>query len=136
MAAARSPRSNIPWTVISTSLFLALCGCGSHPHVAGKVSYKDKNLTSGLVSFVGKDGKKHAASILSDGSYKLIEPPIGQVKVGVEVKPPITVSQGNDKAKAEKPPPSPIPVQYADPNKSGLTTEIKEGANTYDIPLK
>ena len=123
MAAAPSPRSRILYTVISASLLLCLSACGSHPHVAGKVTYKDKNLTTGMVGFVGKDGKKHVATILSDGSYKLIEPPVGQVKVTVEVKPIKLSIPGKDKdKKAEKDPPSPIPVHYSDPNKSGLTT--------------
>jgi len=136
MAAAAFPRSGILSATISISALLVLSGCGSHPYVAGKVTYKDKNLTYGTVSFVGSDGKKQAASILGDGSYKLVEPPLGTVKVCVEAK-PIKLNLGKDKdKKAQKDPPSPIPAHYADPAKSGLTTEIKEGANTYDIELK
>lgn len=136
MAVAAFPRLLMSCIAISASVLLFLSGCGSHPHVAGTVTYKDKNLTAGTVAFVGKDGKKHVAAILSDGSYKLIEPPVGQVKVGVEVRPIKLNIPGSTDKKGEKDPPSPIPERYADPNKSGLSTEIKEGSNTYDITLK
>src|SRR5262245_39322735 len=136
MAAAAFPRSGLLCATMSIGVLLVLSGCGSNPYVAGKVTYKDKPLTYGTVSFVGQDGKKQAASIVGDGSYKLMEPPLGTVKVCVEVK-PIKLNLGKDKdKKTEKEPLSPIPAHYADPSKSGLTTEIKEGANTYDIELK
>ena len=40
-----------------------------------------------------------------------------------------------EKTPAKKLEPVTIPAHYADLGKSGLTTEIKSGSNTYDIEL-
>ncbi|MCI0684691.1 MAG: hypothetical protein L0Y71_21550 [Gemmataceae bacterium] len=121
-----------------------LSGCGSFTEVSGTVSYKGKNLTMGTVTFIGADGKKKGStSIASDGKYKLIEPPLGQVRVAVQVKPPPKIANSKSETKLtignepnEKAEPVLIPSIYADPGKSGLSTELKSGSNTYDIDLK
>jgi hypothetical protein len=125
-----------------TILFLS--GCGSYTHVGGTVTYKGKKLTAGSVVFMSPDGKKKGATnIASDGTYKLIEPPLGTVKVTVQVKPPPKVPESKDKPKVtigdvpnENVEPVLIPAIYSDSSKSGLSTELKSGANTYDIELK
>lgn len=126
------------------SAILALCGCGSLNEVGGTVSYKGKKLTMGKITFVAADGKKTGfTNIAADGSYKLVEPPLGQVKIGVEVKPPPNIAEGKQATKATiedaahpKLEPVTIPAAYADPGKSGLSKELKTGKNTFDIELK
>jgi hypothetical protein len=121
-----------------------LSGCGSFTEVGGTVTYNGKKLTMGTITFVSPDGKKKGfTNISTDGTYKLVEPPLGQVKVGILVKPPPKAPESKNATKATigDPPaisldPVLIPAVYADPNKSGLSTELKSGANTYDIELK
>ncbi len=118
---------------------LVLAGCGpSFNKVSGTVSYKGKKLTMGTITFVGDDSKKTFTTIAGNGFYEAIEPPLGKVKVSIAVKPPpnIPVPKGLEKGATQKIEPVIIPPNYGDANKSGLTTEIKSGSNTYDIDLK
>ena len=121
-------------------ILLFVTGCGSVPHVTGKVTHKGKNLTMGKIIFVSEDGKKKEfTSIGGDGVYKVIEPPIGKVKIGVEVTPPPPsppIKGSPPVISSNKVEPVLIPAQYADPTKSGLTADIKAGSNTHDIDLK
>jgi hypothetical protein len=136
----------------SLVVFVLLAGCGpSYNKVSGTVSYKGKNLTMGTITFYSGDGKtKSFTTIGSNGFYEAIDPPLGKVRVGIAVKPPASVNlipSGKDKDKDAKPKavigdtpsakvePVIIPPNYADPGKSGLTTELKSGSNTFDIEL-
>ena len=142
MVGARSDRA-CGLTVLATiAMLFSFSGCGSLNYVTGKVSYKGKNLNLGSVTFVGADGKKAIASISQDGTYKLIEPPLGQVKVAVQVVPLPKIAPVAP-AKDLPPPgkttpvqPVTIPANYADHSKSSLTTELKTGSNIFDIDLK
>jgi len=136
--------------VSSLVIFVLLAGCGpSYNKVNGTVSYKGKNLTMGTITFYSGDGKtKSFTTIGSNGFYELIDPPLGKVRVGIAVKPPPSVKliPGKDK-EGIKPkaiigdtPSTPvepvlIPVEYADPGKSGLTAELSSGSNTHNIDL-
>ena len=123
---------------------LFLSGGGSFTEVGGTVTFKGKKLTTGSLTFLSADGKKKGVTnIASDGTYKLIEPPLGKVKVAVHVKPPPKAAESKDKPKVtigevpnEELEPVLIPAIYGDFNKSGLSTELKSGSNTYDIELK
>ena len=142
MPLVAAPRPAFVHGVFLAGILGLVSGCGSYPNVAGTVSYKGKNLTMGTITFVGADGKIEFTSIGGDGTYKLIDPPLGTVKVGVEVKPLPKIAPlapGKDMpppAKTTSVEPVAIPANYADPTKSKLTTEIKSGSNTYDIDLK
>ena len=128
----------------SALAILFVAGCGSFTEVGGTVTLEGKKLTTGTVTFLGADGKKKGVTnIASDGTYKLIEPPLGKVKVAVQVKPLPKAPATKESPKVtigevpnEPVEPVMIPAIYGDFNKSGLSTELKSGSNTYDIELK
>jgi hypothetical protein len=62
--------------------------------VSGKVLYKGKPLTGGVVTFLPASGGCVNAKIKEDGSYSMAKAPPGKVKVGVV-------------STSSKPPPSP-----------------------------
>lgn len=128
----------------SLAVLLFLAGCGpSFNKVNGTVSYKGKNLTMGTITFVSEDGKKkNATSIGSNGFYEAIEPPLGKVKVIIAVKPPPKIPEAKDAPKVSigdapsvKIEPVMIPSHYSELTRSGLSTELKSGTNTFDIEL-
>jgi len=142
-------------SIVHVSSIVALvlvAGCGpGYNKVNGTVSYKGKNLTMGTITFYSGDGKtKSFTTIGSNGFYELIDPPLGKVRVGIAVKPPPSVKliPGKDKDKEGIKPkaiigdtpstpvePVLIPVEYADPGKSGLTAELSSGSNAHNIDL-
>jgi Carboxypeptidase regulatory-like domain/Bacterial-like globin len=93
--------------------------------VEGKVTYKGKPLPSGTITLVGEKGTAVTGAIAEDGSYKLAGLQPGTYKVAVA-----TPKVG------EKEPPVKIPEKYSDPEKSGLTYEVKKGKQTFDISLE
>jgi hypothetical protein len=130
-----------------------LAGCGgSKGTVSGKVSYKDQPLKGGNVSIISKSGGVMSSPIEEDGSYKISKVPPGPATITVETKslrpvsqkalpgpyakapkdalPPNLTSQGDAKRYV------PIPEQYADPEKSGLSLDVKSGSQTHNIDLK
>jgi hypothetical protein len=120
-------------------------GCGKKTGtVSGKVTYHNKSVTSGEVFFLSQDGKTGAhAPVQPDGTYKVINVPLGTMKVGLQ-NPPLTVPD-HDKSMADSPEIKeavkrvalyvPTPPKYADIDQSGLTTEVKPGENTYNVDL-
>ncbi|MBY0456089.1 MAG: hypothetical protein K2V38_01995 [Gemmataceae bacterium] len=126
---------------------LAVVGCGSSPgDLAGKVTYKDKNLRQGTVNVIAADGSAHSGTIQDDGNYSIKGIPQGAAKVSVSSPDPKTIvvaqRKGKDAPKSEVVLPDAskwfaIPDQYNDPKTSNLTTTIKGGENNkYDIELK
>jgi hypothetical protein len=69
--------------------------------------------------------------IFADGSYQIVNPPGGEVKVAIQVPPP-----DSDPAVAKKWPPPVIPARFTDPNTSGLKVTIAQGDNRCDIRLE
>jgi len=113
----------------------------------------------GNVMFLTKDNLSASAMIDKEGNYRLEDAPVGDVRISVSV-PKISPAQleamkrmsSSPAAQATKsvdpnnpsrqmvvaqPPDTivQIPDKYADPATSGLTTTIKSGEQTYDIPL-
>lgn len=123
-------------------------GCGGQAKgtVSGKVTYQGRPLSSGIVSFVPESGAPHYADIQSDGSYRMVNAPVGPVKIGVQSKPKQSASpsarmprnpQDYGKLEADmNQKESILPDQYTDPNKSGLTYTVKKGKQPFDIELK
>lgn len=134
------PFRGMPGLIGMAVLFL-IAGCGgTQPKpatVSGKVSYKGVPLTFGTIEFHGPAGKKSAASIDPDGSFRMVDAPIGDNTVVVKVPDSLP-----------KPPPGtpdmpvvnvklvPIPAQYADPARSGVKQTIAAGSSTVTIDLK
>lgn len=143
------------WGTIPVLLVaVGLSGCGaSSSTVSGKVTYKGNVLKAGNITFISSEGKPSASTSIDENGTYTCKAPTGKVKVAVEtasLKPQMKGGQ----APKNSPPPgqtSPyqsndatdmskrfteIPEDYADPEKSGLSYEIKGGSNTINIELK
>jgi hypothetical protein len=127
-------------------------GCGPGVgDVGGKVYLKGKEVTSGFVTLIGRDGVPHSSEIAVDGSYQVTRVPAGEAKVVVSSPVP-------DPAKATRPPPKregaearnesvptlteaqkkswrEIPARYADVTRSELRCTVAPGPNSHDIKL-
>jgi len=141
--------------ILATVLVTAAGGCGaSNATVSGKVYYNGEPLKCGNVTFVSTDGKPSVSTrINEDGTYKFANVPSGNVKICVE-----TESLNPEKIRGRpkySPPPGqkapeglsdnpsdmtgryrPIPEHFGDPEKSGLTLEVKRGNVQHDIKLE
>lgn len=135
--------SSVLFGLFVAALFGAI-GCGSKSDgnsVSGKVTLNGVPV-SGVVVFVTADQKKIEAPTNPDGTYQIINPPLGSVKVTVKPMPAVTGTNA--------PPPKDAPsmgagagakgvsppAKYASDATTDLTYEVKAGKNTYDIPLK
>ena len=133
----------ITLAMFSAASLLLGCTGGSTPvaKVSGVVKYKDKELTSGMVTFHGPKDRTAAAGIGANGQYECNNAPVGENKISVAVLAPGAVDTADDPGKiAPKGGPpafsSPIPEKFADPEKSGLKLEVKSGSQTHDIILQ
>ena len=108
-------------------------GCGNsggETTLGGNVKLDGAPVTAGMVKLVPQGGKDTAErnTIIDTGHYYFSSVPAGPVKISVTA--PTRASGPNDTA------PAALPAKYADPNQSGLTFTVKEGAkNTYDLDL-
>jgi hypothetical protein len=143
--------------VLLPGLLVSLCGAGcgagdAHPtgKLTGKVTLDGKPLEVGTVQVVTADGKAHGSGILGkEGVYEIPNAPVGVVKVAVLVPdasappPPRGLKLNMKDAKDPGPPEDPaalklalkLPAGYRNPQSSSLTTTIKSGDNSYDLPL-
>jgi hypothetical protein len=133
------------------SVLLAVSG-GCGPGVGtltGKVTQEGKPLNSGTVQAIHPNGTSYTAEIRPDGSYTIADIPAGTVAIGVSNPHPVAKYQEllgfakTDAQRAELKPPTPETVRswigispnYANPDSSGLTAEVKKGTNMKDLPL-
>jgi hemoglobin len=99
--------------------------------VSGRITYKGKPLPAGSVTF-NKAKAAYVAKIQPDGTYELKNLPDDSYQIAIET----ASAKAPTKDGREKPAEFvPIPAQYADPLRSGLTAEIKAGSNTLDFDL-
>jgi len=115
-------------------VIVLIAGCsGGDPvaSVTGKVTVDGEPVTEGMVLFLSEKGAGGSGELQADGTYTLQCPP-GQYKVAVA--PP--ESTDPTPAPAKPPEEGDIPYQYQDVGSSGLTAELAEGENTFDIPLE
>jgi len=134
-------------------------GCGpSTTTVSGTVTYQNKPVKGGSVTFIALDTGKPAASgsIKEDGTYSIPRVPVGEVKVCVDTK-AMDPSKVARFPKYAPPPGAPapegltgggtdkeemirrfvkIPDRYADPSTTDLQTTISGLGAKYDIQLK
>ena len=132
-------------------------GCGrrgNHPRAtaSGKVTLGTKPLPGGIIVFTSVDDPNATgtAYVRGDGSYDAKGVPVGKCKVSVKTS---HLNPVQPKPKAGEVLPAspdqyvqmsgdpktgkqyvPIPAKY-ESGDGGLEFEVKEGANTYDIPL-
>jgi hypothetical protein len=116
--------------------------------VSGRVTYKGKPLTGGVVTFTS--GKQVVTGALDEeGRYEVTNVPVGTVKVSVStesVRP--KKAPGGDKIrpkgelkKIEDPDKGGrrfvvIPQRYSNPETSGLTLEVRPGRQQFNIELQ
>jgi hypothetical protein len=134
------------------ALVAAVAGCanGGKADVTGKVTHRGKPVIFGTVILQGPDGIAMTGAIQPDGTYLVQGVAAGPALVGVVSRDPAVRARSSPGRKekeddAPPPPPSgpvldrtkwfPLPEKYEDPARSGLTTTLKAGANTYDIDL-
>ena len=136
--------TNPPFSAPCAALFasLVLVGCGSkQSELSGTVTYQGKPLSSGSVLVAGSDGMVKASPIQPDGAYKIKGIVTGTIRVTVSSPDPGIAAAPSRNMQAPAPPTKdnskwfPIPDDYSDFNKSGLTFDLKRGANRWDIEL-
>ena len=138
--------------VVAALLVAIGCGGGTAP-VAGKVTFQGKRVVFGTVVVIGTDGIPKSGPIQPDGTYRVAGVKVGPAKVAVSSPPPPGVTlarkaprggREDDDGRAAVDGPVnpevaknwfPIPNKYGDPEKSGLTAEVKPG-QPVDIDLK
>ena len=132
--------------------------------MSGKITYKNKPVVYGSVSFVGSDGLPRAARINPDGTYTVKDVAAGEAKITVDSVLPSAqpAAGGRGPRGGEKLPPEmanverggdvrgetpevvdpqvaknwfPIPKDYADITKTKLRFTLRKGQNTHDIQL-
>jgi len=132
---------------------LVLAGCGPGTgSISGKVTYKDKALPGGTVTFFTSDQRVKTAIIGTDGSYTIDKVAAGPAKISVS--PPVPLPKmpkgmTMDPAKMGGAPPDAgaaapsadvqpvsLPERYQDPEKSGLTFTVTKGKQNHNIELK
>jgi hypothetical protein len=130
-------------TILCQFLAFALLGCGpSVTEVSGIVTFKDRTLSSGSVTFVGQDGESSSSAIAEDGSYQIENAPIGPVRIAVashpRVPPGLMNPPGQAAALREDPKDGTvkIPQKYENHKTSGLAYTVQRGSHTFNIDLK
>jgi hypothetical protein len=110
-------------TGMLTLLLLSGCGFGAGPRakVKGKVTFNNKNLTAGTITFFGADKRSGTSQIKSDGSYEIPDAPVGEVTITVETP---DVNQLMGRVGPQKPPPGvgPMPADMDPGAKGGMIT--------------
>jgi hypothetical protein len=84
------------------------------------VMYDGKPLPAGSILFASAEGNLASTIAIRDGRYSTDRAPLGPNQVTIDTA---SIKYGNP-AKFVA-----IPAKYADPTQSGLTVEIKPGAN-------
>jgi hypothetical protein len=126
--------------VLLALMSFGLSGYSQPGSVSGKVTLQGgEALSSGMVVFVDKDGKvSQPAGIEVDGSYAATNVPLGHVTACVETLPLSGGDGGGPNAVKGQPRPRYVPIleKYKDAKQSGLTLEVKPGANVYNIEVQ
>jgi hypothetical protein len=89
--------------------------------VTGRIAFRGQPLPTGTVALHPAQGKPITAQVQPDGTFRLEKVPVGEMAVTVEA------------TKDGRPL---MPAQYADPKKSGLKFEVKQGRQECNIDLK
>ncbi|PQO29194.1 hypothetical protein C5Y96_15720 [Blastopirellula marina] len=124
---------------ICCCLLPLLIGCAdSKSELKGTVTYKGTPLNSGSILFQCDAGPVESVDIQGDGTYVISGLPKGSAKISVQVsKPPQPGPDGviTNEPGTYEPNPVLIPQKYASVDTSGLTVDIQESQQTFDIAL-
>lgn len=143
---------------------LGVVGCsGDLPRgkISGVIKHKGKPLARATVMFLTKDNQVYRGDLNEDGSYVVTDVPLGPVKACIQQALPtvapradgqaVATSAGAGKAAMSekrdqkwKPPaaavpelgPDRLPLQYGDPNRSGLAFELTSAEQEWSIDLQ
>lgn len=133
-------------SLLATAVLLGcfLVGCGpSEPDkgplgtLSGKVTFEGAALTEGTITLARAEGGSGAAELQSDGAF-LVTDRAGGIPVGtykVAFQPKMVEGPANPNSPPQMIAQKILPDKYYSEEKSGLTVEIKEGANTQDFTL-
>lgn len=113
-------------------ILIAAIGCGDgrvvlpKAPVTGKVTFREKPLTTGRILFIHQSGQAVAADLSADGTFDLdVFQGMNQVAIACfEPDPPNADPQARFSMVIRK---SLIPEQYASCNSSGLSFDVKPG---------
>lgn len=121
---------------------LSLAGCGSEgASISGVVTYESIPIATGTIAFAGESGKVATGNI-EDGHYYVTDVEVGPGSI-------VTISS-HVPSPMMQPPTGPtdgfveskpleyvkIPLRYSDRNRSGLTYDVVEGEQVFNIDLK
>lgn len=119
---------------IGCCLLIAVIGCGKQAQgpkdrasVSGTVTFNGQPLPGGVMIFHSMERSDVTPISIYGGAYSTDRAPIGKNTVTVDTS---SIPFGNPAAYV------PIPAKYAEPQSSGLTTEIKSGDNEANFELK
>jgi hypothetical protein len=103
--------------------------------VRGKVTLDGKPLDKGTISFTPTRGRASAASINSDGSFKLSTYGVDDGAIVGQNRAAVFIGSDTESSDARVTPL--IPDRYASPATSGLVYEVKAGqTNDFHVELK
>ena len=128
-------------------LCCAVAGCTRYEYrlpatgasLEGTVTYGNETVQMAQIDVLGEKGQ--AIGQIEDGRYKVENVPLGEVKIGINTEAVRSnmIGQQMARAKGVATGPAPkfisLPSKFWDPDKSGITTTIKKGKNTFDIVL-
>ena len=124
--------------VLAITLQLAGCGGSSAPPaatVSGLVTLAGKPLAAGTLLFMTDEGQAASAVLGADGAYTLHCLP-GRYKVAVTPPAPLDpLASPAGSPPAATPSQPAIPKRYQDFGSSGVSLEVKAGANKFDIVM-
>ena len=121
---------------VAAAALLLVAGCGGPGTVTGKVTFKGGPLPGGLVTVVDAADNRYPGQIQKDGSYIVANVPTGPAKVVVGTTAKTGSIMHPDDRKEPFGPYVQIPKRYAQPEKSGLALQVKNGTQELNIDLK
>jgi hypothetical protein len=131
--------------LLGLAVLLGGCGPGGirYPETGatleGTVTYGKDSVGVALVIAQNESGAA-TGFVDDDGRYRLQNVPLGEVHIAVNTDAGkgraigAAMAQSQGKAKGA-PKIVDVPAKFADPAKSGITTTISKGANTFDIVI-
>ena len=123
---------------------LVLAGCGSREvrgTISGRVTFQDAPVTAGIVMFSNDQKGVHmSAKLAADGTYRVVTAqgaglPLGTYRVAV-APPLLDAPTGVFTGPPKYPDAANIPPRYRDPKTSGLTLNVHQGDNPFDIRMQ